>query len=194
MDFGRRAHIAMAIEASGPGAILNDDQTLISDFFPVLNQGAAGLPALSITERAQRKTAAWFWCLLQDFVSLKTVPVVWGVGVSASHPFVGTSGQGADRHLASTCPQAWAFLTSCESGSVACCLCLCAMAPVRAAPDLRARVVPFRVRLCLPQRLCMRGDTIMVCVHLHLPRFPMWEFGGSGRLLGVCWCPRFAAL
>ncbi len=51
MDFGRRAHIAMAFEASSLGAVLNNDQTLVTDFFRVLNQDAAGLPALSITER-----------------------------------------------------------------------------------------------------------------------------------------------
>ncbi len=38
MDVGRRAHMAMAVKASGPGVVLSNDQTFITDFTPCHHQ------------------------------------------------------------------------------------------------------------------------------------------------------------
>jgi hypothetical protein len=84
MSFGRKALWALHYEELGRGPV-DEAQTLITDHFPVVD-GAS--PTVSIVQRASRKAAAWFWCLLQDFVSLQDVPPSWG-DVPTSHPFVG---------------------------------------------------------------------------------------------------------
>ena len=69
---------------------VDPQQTLITDFFPLIDDGADAEPApdLSAAQRASRKAAAWFWSLLQDFVSLKKAPSEW-VEVPIDHPFIG---------------------------------------------------------------------------------------------------------
>ena len=83
INYGRKNLIRLHLgrqEALGAG------QTVMTDFFPVL---AGGQPA-TVLERASRKAAAWFWVLLQDFVSRQGqgVPRGWGVGPPAGHPFL----------------------------------------------------------------------------------------------------------
>ena len=82
MFFGRKAMWAMHLEDSDQ---LEIGQALITDFFPIVSGGD---PSLSVVERASRKAAAWFWCMLQDFVCLGQAPWKPEV-VGSSHPFLG---------------------------------------------------------------------------------------------------------
>ena len=68
------------------GQQVDSSQTHITDYFLPL-EGDIQQP-LNITQRASRKAAARFWCLLQDFVWLQQVPEGWE-GVPSDHPFIG---------------------------------------------------------------------------------------------------------
>ena len=70
-------------------------QSLNTDFFSVVFSDGGRSTALTPAIRASRKAAAMFWCLLQDFVSLQSVPPSWLVQVPQDHPFLGVvPGQG----------------------------------------------------------------------------------------------------
>ena len=92
MHYGRRLLWSLLME--NVADVEGEDgftQTLITDFFPVVSAGD-GLAAapIPLPQRAARKAAAWFWCLLQDFVSLQTLPPSWMLDVpGATHPFIG---------------------------------------------------------------------------------------------------------
>ncbi len=99
--------MATPTEASGPGAVLSDDQTLVTAVF---SWSSIRVPALAITERAHRKTAAWFWCLLRFFGSGALCRIclaehrwcgMYGgcLGVCLRSVLLGPFGQGADRHF-----------------------------------------------------------------------------------------------
>ena len=97
MDWGRRCMWAMLMKEREQNAATDPQQTLITDFFPVTEEDQHDEGATTTApERASKKAAVWFWCLLQDFVALKRVPDSWGT-VPPTHPFMG--GQtGADQH------------------------------------------------------------------------------------------------
>lgn len=82
MSFGRKNLIRLHLRQQEE---LGAGQTLITDYFPVV----AGAPPASILDRACRRAAGWFWCLLQDFASLQPdIPSGWGAGPLSSHPFL----------------------------------------------------------------------------------------------------------
>ena len=82
MSFWRKNHIRLHLRQQEE---LGEGQTLITDFFPVV----AGAPGPTTLDRACRRAAAWFWCLLQDFASLQTdLPSEWGAGPPSTHPFL----------------------------------------------------------------------------------------------------------
>ena len=60
-----------------------EGQTLITDLFPTLAR-AAGPPGppvpapVTVVQRAQLRAAAWFWCILQDFVLCTSGLIVGG--------------------------------------------------------------------------------------------------------------------
>jgi hypothetical protein len=62
-------------------------QTLITNYFTTV----AGTPPPTVMQRATRWASVWFWCLLQDFVSIHSgVPRGWGAGPPAAPPFLVT--------------------------------------------------------------------------------------------------------
>ena len=90
MAHGRRVMWARWQAEIGPA-----NQTLITDFFPVVSDrcqsdGVDG--AKSHAAYAARNAVVWFWCLLQDFVRLKVVPGEWLGVVPPDHPFIGVLG------------------------------------------------------------------------------------------------------
>jgi hypothetical protein len=83
MSFGRKNLIRLHLRQLEE---LGEGQTLITDYFPVVS----GAPPVTTLERACRRAAAWFWCLLQDFASLQSgIPSAWGAGPPSHHPFLG---------------------------------------------------------------------------------------------------------
>jgi hypothetical protein len=85
----------------------SDGQTHIDDFFlPVARPSGAdevplprvGAPVTAVV-RAQRRAAAWFWCIIQDFVSLHKTSDLWGWAVPSDHPFMGHHGVQLELHL-----------------------------------------------------------------------------------------------
>jgi hypothetical protein len=83
MAFGRKALWAIS---RGEDDTRDAGQTRITDFFHVVS---GHRPSVSVVQRASRKAAAMFWCLLQDFVAVQEVPAWWGSEVGPDHPFVG---------------------------------------------------------------------------------------------------------
>jgi hypothetical protein len=82
MHSGRRNLIRLHLARE---ELVGVGQTLITSYFPVV----AGAPPPTALQRASRRAVAWFWCLLQDFASLHTsVPMGWGAGPPATHPFL----------------------------------------------------------------------------------------------------------
>ena len=88
MEFGRK--LAWALDLGGAAAPGGPSQTLITSFFPRVSVGDS--PPSAVVQRAARKAAAWFWCLIQDFVSLQRVPVDWLSKMGPTHAFVGVTG------------------------------------------------------------------------------------------------------
>ena len=88
MAHGRRVMWARWQEDIGPA-----NQTLITDFFPVVSGRHQQHDDVDVAQRhaacAARNAAVWFWCLLQDFVRLQVVPGEWLGVVPPDHPFVG---------------------------------------------------------------------------------------------------------
>ena len=84
MAYGRRALWAMSMEKLRRGAV-DKNQSRITDFFSAIPRAPLPLPDL---QRASRKAAAYFWCLIQDFVCLGACP--WEL--DSSHPFMGARG------------------------------------------------------------------------------------------------------
>ncbi len=72
------------------------DQSLITDFFPVVSGRCQQGDGLGVNQShavyAARRAAVWLWCLLQDFVHLKVVPGEWLGVVPPDHPFIGVLG------------------------------------------------------------------------------------------------------
>jgi hypothetical protein len=72
------------------------DQSLITDFFPVVSGRRQQGDRLDATQShavyAAQRAAVWLWCLLQDFVCLKVVPGEWLGVVPPDHPFIGVLG------------------------------------------------------------------------------------------------------
>jgi len=84
LAYGRRALWAMSMEKLRRGAV-DKNQSRITDFFSAIPRAPLPLPDL---QRASRKAAAYFWCLIQDFVCLGACP--WEL--DSSHPFMGARG------------------------------------------------------------------------------------------------------
>lgn len=97
MAFGRKVLWAMFLEEKG---MADASQTSITDFFPKVSEA---MPPITIVQRASRKSAAMFWCLLQDFVYVhQQVPQEWLPQVDSTHPFlkaVTTGGEGGKKQL-----------------------------------------------------------------------------------------------
>ena len=101
MERGRKVLWAAAADD------LPDGQTHIEDFFPPVARpaGADELPRpgvgapITAVVRAQRRAAAWFWCIIQDFVSLHKTSDLWGWAVPSDHPFMGHHGTQLELHL-----------------------------------------------------------------------------------------------
>jgi hypothetical protein len=85
MAYGRRLLWALHLDT---GAAPPDDQTLITDFFPVLTAGPAQPDK---ADRAGRAAVARFWTSLQEVASLDRVPPAWAAadGPPPDHPFIG---------------------------------------------------------------------------------------------------------
>ena len=63
---------------------------------------AAGADLAAAVQQASRAAAAWFWCLLQDFVDLQQVPDTWG-GSARRHPFISvTQGRASAEDMVTT--------------------------------------------------------------------------------------------
>ena len=88
MAFGRKTLLAISL---GEEDQRDTTQSLITAFFPILS---GSRPSVSVVQRASRKAAAMFWCLLQDFVAVQEVPLGWGTEVAPDHPFVGVEAVG----------------------------------------------------------------------------------------------------
>jgi hypothetical protein len=82
MLHGRKAMWALRAEAA---SVADPAQTLITDFFPSASGGPAA-PELPLVDRAARRAAIRFWCLLQDFASLADAP--WAADLPDTHPFL----------------------------------------------------------------------------------------------------------
>ncbi|KAG1677145.1 hypothetical protein FOA52_000951 [Chlamydomonas sp. UWO 241] len=85
MAYGRRLLWALHLDT---GAAPPDDQSLITDFFPVLTAGPAQPDK---ADRAGRAAVARFWTGLQEIASLDRVPPAWAAadGPPPDHPFIG---------------------------------------------------------------------------------------------------------
>ena len=93
MEWGRRVMWALA---KGEEEEVAPGQTLITTFIPI---EAGPEPPLPPADRAARKAASWFWCLMQDLVAVQEVPEGWG-GLTPDHPFIGVVRlEGNKRHL-----------------------------------------------------------------------------------------------
>jgi len=80
MSYGRKLLIRLHLGREP----LPHGQTRLTDFGFTIG----GLRP-SVLQRASRKAVAWFWCILQDFVSGQDgVPPSWGPGPTVSHPFM----------------------------------------------------------------------------------------------------------
>jgi hypothetical protein len=96
MDYGRRAMWAMHLQGRESAARVGLEWHQITDFYPIdyisTREGPreAGAEPPGVIQRASRKAAAMFWCLLQDFVSMTSefVPSKWMV-VNPDHPYMG---------------------------------------------------------------------------------------------------------
>ncbi|KAG1673957.1 hypothetical protein FOA52_015713 [Chlamydomonas sp. UWO 241] len=87
MAYGRRLLWALHLDT---GAAPPDDQSLITDFFPVLTAGPAQPDK---ADHAGRAAVARFWTGLQEIASLDRVSPAWAAadGPPPDHPFIGVT-------------------------------------------------------------------------------------------------------
>jgi hypothetical protein len=100
MEYGMRLMYALTHQQREQQAQLDPHQRLITDYFDTITVRRETQQALPASHKAARMAAAWFWCLLQDFVHLQAVPRSWANEVLADHPFIGlTQGNNQSNRL-----------------------------------------------------------------------------------------------
>jgi hypothetical protein len=96
MDWGHRYLWALAQGCKEAEEDFDPTQPLITAFFPVVPPAQPAAPIdqpSNPVHRASRRAVVQFWRLVQDFVSLASVPIGWQK-VAAYHPFLGVEGAG----------------------------------------------------------------------------------------------------